>query len=67
VGFNNRLKDKLFGVFKRVPSNLAFPGAGMGLAVVRRLCVRLWAGLGGRPGGSGATFFWLAEAPTMLG
>ncbi|SMB86015.1 sensor histidine kinase [Deinococcus hopiensis] len=47
VGFNNRYKDKLFQVFKRLHPESAFPGTGMGLAVVRRLCTRfggrIWA------------------------
>nr|WP_281255863.1 ATP-binding protein [Deinococcus hopiensis] len=68
VGFNNRNKDKLFGVFKRLHPESAFPGAGMGLAVVRRLCTRF----GGRIWGDGrvdqgATLFlaW-PKQPTVL-
>ncbi|SMB84376.1 sensor histidine kinase [Deinococcus hopiensis] len=49
VGFNNRHKDKLFQVFKRLHPESAFPGTGMGLAVVRRICTRF----GGRVWGEG--------------
>ena len=68
VGFNNRHRDKLFQVFKRLHPESAFPGVGIGLAIVRRACTRfggrVWAE--GRVG-EGATFFmaW-PKHPTVL-
>ena len=68
VGFNNRHKDKLFQVFKRLHPQSTFPGVGIGLAIVRRGCTRfgghVWAE--GRVG-EGATFFvsW-PKQPTLL-
>ncbi|PYE50009.1 sensor histidine kinase [Deinococcus yavapaiensis] len=68
VGFNNRHRDKLFQIFKRLHPESAFPGAGMGLAIVRRVCgrfgARVWAE--GKVDG-GATFFigW-PKQPTLL-
>ncbi|WP_102128394.1 sensor histidine kinase [Deinococcus planocerae] len=68
LGFNMRYRDKLFEVFKKVHSDRDFPGAGVGLAVVRRLVARV----GGRVWadarlGEGATF-WVAlpKQPPVL-
>lgn len=68
MGFNMRYRDKLFDVFRKVHSDRDFGGAGVGLAVVRRLVARVggrvWAD--GRVG-EGATF-WLAlpKQPPVL-
>ncbi len=65
IGIDPRHRDRIFGVFKRI-HNEAYPGAGMGLAIARRIVERH----GGRIWveshlGQGATFFF--ELPNAAG
>lgn len=65
VGFNPEHADRLFGMFQRLHSDARFEGAGIGLALVRRIVEnhggRIWADA--RPD-QGATFHVLLPSQT---
>jgi len=65
IGFDMKFHDRIFEIFHRLESSSAYPGTGVGLALVRkamqRMGGRVWAeGEAGR----GATFF--VELPLTL-
>src|SRR5690606_38471569 len=67
VGFDERFAAKLFHVFERLHSREEFPGAGAGLAVVRRIAERHGGSVRaeGVPG-RGATFHLMLPADARV-
>jgi len=58
IGFDMKYRDRIFGMFERLHGHEAYPGTGVGLAVVRKVAERhggrVWAVF--EPG-KGSTFY----------
>lgn len=70
IGVEERHRDRVWGMFKRLHTREEFPGTGIGLAVVKRIVERHGGSVGvkSRPSGSGSVFwFTLPAAPTEEG
>lgn len=65
IGIDPRHQDRIFGVFERLHGD-AYPGTGMGLAIVRKIALRLGgaAGVESEPGRGSRFWIDLPRVPT---
>lgn len=59
IGIDAQHRDEVFGVFERLHGPEAYPGTGIGLAVVRKIAERMGARYGIEGSASGGSRFWI--------
>jgi signal transduction histidine kinase len=59
IGIPERHRDKLFGMFQRMPSKTNFEGTGIGLAIVRKAAERMRGKVGMEPNQPRGSRFWI--------
>jgi len=63
IGIRPEHQERIFGVFERLHGQEAYPGTGVGLAIVRKGCERMGGSCGVESGtGSGSTFWFELQA-----
>ena len=67
IGIGEEFQERIFGIFQRLHTQAAYPGTGIGLALVRRIINRhggrIW--VDSKEGEGCAFFFTLREAPPL--
>jgi signal transduction histidine kinase len=65
IGVDPQFREKLFGVFERLQAGDAYPGTGIGLAIVKRAVERMGGRVGVEPRNPRGSVFWfeLPRAP----
>lgn len=59
VGIPERYRDKLFGMFQRLPAKSMVEGTGIGLAIVRKAAERMGGKVGMEPNQPKGSRFWI--------
>jgi signal transduction histidine kinase len=69
IGVDPQFREKLFGVFERLHAGDAYPGTGIGLAIVKRAVERMGGQVGVEPREPRGSAFWfeLPEVPGSIG
>src|SRR6185295_5237580 len=65
IGVAPQFRDKLFGVFERLQAADAYPGTGIGLAIVKRAVERMGGRVGVEPREPRGSAFWF-ELPLAV-
>jgi signal transduction histidine kinase len=65
IGIAPEHQDRIFGVFERLQASEAFPGTGMGLAIVRKGIERMGGAVGVESELGVGSRFWI-ELPLVL-
>jgi signal transduction histidine kinase len=66
IGVEPKHRPKLFGIFERLHGAEAYPGTGIGLAIVRRVIERLGGKVGMESADGSGSRFWFELASVSL-